>query len=423
MGKLTAGYGESSLTPPLGIELSGYGFYLERKAAGVQDDLKARALFLLDGSPAGRLLVLSCDLVGFSPATADELRAAAAAELGIDRGQVLLACTHTHTGPATIALPGVGEMDAGYMATLPGRIRAAARAAAADLGDAEASAGEAVVEPIGFNRRTNDFTGIDPVLKVIALKRKSARVLVLSYACHAVTLGRSPLVSADWPGAVVRELESRGERALVLQGCCGDVDPVTGLNGWGSGTEEDLRLYGHLLAERALKAVRGAAASGDAAVRSAERRVRVMLRVPPEETLDREAVKFVAINSAFPGAERFADEWLKSAHEHYAAMAKKPYLDEVPVQAAAVGPALVAGLPGEAFSCYGLALRKEFPGVLPAAYVNGDIGYLPPATAFMDPRDYACHCAPKFYTLFPFTRTIESQMLETAGQVLKMVRG
>ena len=38
-----AGYGESVLTPPLGVELCGYGYYLERRAESVLDELKAVA--------------------------------------------------------------------------------------------------------------------------------------------------------------------------------------------------------------------------------------------------------------------------------------------------------------------------------------------------------------------------------------------
>jgi len=42
MKKLMAGYGEKIITPPLGIELTGYGFYLERKANYINVILKVR---------------------------------------------------------------------------------------------------------------------------------------------------------------------------------------------------------------------------------------------------------------------------------------------------------------------------------------------------------------------------------------------
>jgi hypothetical protein len=49
MNELRVGYGEKVITPPLGIDLCGYGFYLGRKAESVLDDLKARALVLQSG--------------------------------------------------------------------------------------------------------------------------------------------------------------------------------------------------------------------------------------------------------------------------------------------------------------------------------------------------------------------------------------
>ncbi|MCX8160426.1 MAG: hypothetical protein N3G18_05795 [Candidatus Saccharicenans sp.] len=46
---LLAGYGEEIITPPLGTDLAGFGFYLDRRAIAVKDQLKARALYLENG--------------------------------------------------------------------------------------------------------------------------------------------------------------------------------------------------------------------------------------------------------------------------------------------------------------------------------------------------------------------------------------
>jgi hypothetical protein len=50
--RFSAGYGERLITPPMGVDLSGYGFYLDRKAGAVLDDLKVRAVHLADGRQA-----------------------------------------------------------------------------------------------------------------------------------------------------------------------------------------------------------------------------------------------------------------------------------------------------------------------------------------------------------------------------------
>ena len=41
---LTAAVASVVVTPPVGVELCGYGHYRERRSTGVRDDLRARAL-------------------------------------------------------------------------------------------------------------------------------------------------------------------------------------------------------------------------------------------------------------------------------------------------------------------------------------------------------------------------------------------
>ena len=45
---MRAGYGKTEITPPLGVELAGYGYYLKRRATRVDDPLFVRAVALED---------------------------------------------------------------------------------------------------------------------------------------------------------------------------------------------------------------------------------------------------------------------------------------------------------------------------------------------------------------------------------------
>lgn len=417
MAALLAGYGERTITPPLGLELSGYGFYLDRRAESVRDDLMCRALYLRRGRD--RHVILAFDLIGFSVPFAGSLRRAVARELDLPAGNVLVACTHTHTGPATQPLPGIGTVDDRYMKTLPGAAREAAAAAKADARPAELSFAAEAVEPIGYNRRAGAFEGIDPYLKVASFARSDRTVFLLNYACHAVTLGRKPWVSADWPGAAVRAVEARGHKALVLQGFCGDIDPVTNLNRWGEGTEEDLALYGGILAGRAFKAAAAAAKIKDPELRAVEKRVRIALDVPPRDEIEARAALFLEKNGRFPQADRFAAEWGRTARDRYDELASRPFVDNVPVQAMAVGGLRVLALPGEAFTAYSLILREEFPSLMTVGYGNGNIGYLPSGSGFEDEADYASRFAPMFYTVFPFARELPFLLLGAARDTLR----
>ncbi len=70
MPDMQVGYGEQVITPPLGVELTGYGYYLERRAEEVADDLKVRALYISQGQDA--VILISCDLLSLSVEFPDE---------------------------------------------------------------------------------------------------------------------------------------------------------------------------------------------------------------------------------------------------------------------------------------------------------------------------------------------------------------
>ena len=66
-----AGFGKWELTPPMGVELAGYGYYLGRCALSVRDPLYARAVMI--EHEGARQLIISCDLLGLSKAVCTEV--------------------------------------------------------------------------------------------------------------------------------------------------------------------------------------------------------------------------------------------------------------------------------------------------------------------------------------------------------------
>src|SRR6476620_7823480 len=105
-----AGFAKVAITPPLSVELAGYGVYLERRATEVHDDLFARALALEDDA-GERVLLLRLDLVGLSWELSGAIAAQAADAAGLDVERVLVSCTHTHSGPAPLPMEGWGQME------------------------------------------------------------------------------------------------------------------------------------------------------------------------------------------------------------------------------------------------------------------------------------------------------------------------
>ena len=245
---MLAGYGKYEITPPMGVELGGYGYYLERRARRVIDPLYARALLLEDEGK--RTLVISCDLLGLSDTVCDEAHARVA-PLGLTSDDTMIVSVHTHTGPAVKDHEGCGVPDEAYAKGLAEKISRAAFLAADDLhevealsyfeetlpGGGEGKAGDAAGQKnhgfatpgagsgFTYNRAIQDGP-VDNTARGIVIARKGAPSIALSNAaCHAVFNAVIPAVSADYPGAVNRRVDAMGMRSIFLNGVCGDIDP------------------------------------------------------------------------------------------------------------------------------------------------------------------------------------------------------
>lgn len=419
MGQLKAGYGEKKITPPLGTDLAGFGFYLDRLSTKVSDELKARALYLRNEK--NDLLLLSLDLLSLSVKQADKIRKMIAKKLKISFPHILLACTHTHSGPAVQALPGLGEINQDYVRTLPSNILEAATKAIHSLETASFGHHFEAIEPIGYNRRLGNFEAIDPWLLVGIFKLKRKQIFLLNYACHPVTLGPTKEISSDWPGAAVKALEWFGFGGLVFQGFCGDIDPVSYLNRRLGNTRADYNLCGSIVAGRALKSLKYVNFIPQVDLRAIEERVKLPLSVFPQKDLDKETEAALEANKQFPNAKRVINIWRKKIEKTYDYYYAHPWMDNVPLQAMRIGEMKIIAWPGEPFCALGLKLREKWPNLMTIGYANGDVGYLPTAEAYKTPGDYACYCAPKFYGTFNFSPKIESILLEISDRLLSAI--
>lgn len=222
---MRAGLGKWELTPPMGVELAGYGYYLGRCAQSVRDPLFARALLLEEG--AMRALVISCDLLGLSRAVCSAVFSHAQT-LGISPEHVIIVSIHTHTGPTIKYHEGCGFVSEEYVATVAPSICKAIDAAAADLDDVNNL--EFVCAPFEGSHiynRTIENGPVDRVVRGFSFARvKKPAIAVVSAACHGVFRGRITAVSADFAGEICRLLDEKGMRSIYLNGLCGDIDPT-----------------------------------------------------------------------------------------------------------------------------------------------------------------------------------------------------
>ena len=224
---LRVGFGTAVINPPTPVRLA--GFAEVQDATEVHDDLTARAVFL--DSDDGTVCLVVCDLMGMSPEFANPPRAAVAAALGLDPAAVLLASTHTHAAPSTMA--GTERLGwitpEGYGDTLTAGCVAAATAASNQATPAELRYGRwSLPDGLSINRRGYPYDPWFSVLDVHAAGDPTQRIGTLAnLAIHPVALGPECLaVSADWVDPFRTALQARaGGTAVLLSGALGDVNP------------------------------------------------------------------------------------------------------------------------------------------------------------------------------------------------------
>lgn len=222
---MRAGYGKYELTPPMGVELAGFGYYLERRAQTVIDPLFARAVLLETDDV--KALLISCEVLGLSREVCADVFEHAK-KYGVAPENVIIVSVHTHTGPTIIYHEGTGAVDPDYVATVAGRISKAIDAAASDMDDVSSLSHMTAPLPGDYIYNRADPTNgpVDRTVRGFTIARKNRKPIALvSAACHGVFRQRIPHISADFAGGINRIMEEQGSLPLYLNGLCGDIDP------------------------------------------------------------------------------------------------------------------------------------------------------------------------------------------------------
>lgn len=178
---LRAGVAEIVITPPIGVELQGYGIDLTRRSTSVHDDLMAQALVLDDGQT--RTAIITVDLMGVAVDFTQLVRQQIESQIGIPGTNVMLACSHSHTAAGTLPNRGIGRVDAQYTRILVRYLTGAVAAAAAKLEPVHLSAGVGEHPALAWNRLGRDI--VYPSVGVVSLEREAGGILALlvHYAC------------------------------------------------------------------------------------------------------------------------------------------------------------------------------------------------------------------------------------------------
>ena len=378
-GNLRAGVARADITPPVGVDLCGFSAR-EKPSQGVHDALEAKALVLDNGSK--RIAILTADLIGLPRALVQELFARLEKTCGLAAGDVMVACSHTHSGPNTGVLTDMGSASAEYIERL---LAGLVDAAAAACEDSRPAAIGGAVHPSGaqvsYNRAFDDGP-LDRdlgMVKVVDGKTKRTMAVLVNYTCHPVVLGPENLdISADYPGALQRAVEAArrtaGAVCLFTNGACGDINP---------------------LAYRDSQQRPDFAAMEDAAAQLAEE---ALAQLPAIDTSTEAALATAATSVDLPLAQG----------------------GSMPIELKAVGvnDVILVGIPGEVFVEVALAIKRRFPSnkVLVVGYADYVMGYIPTEEDFRR-KGYASTGAPHYYA-HPLLRSDVAQIVIDASSEL-----
>ncbi len=408
-GALRAGRAQVVITPPKGAPMAGY--YVNRAAAGVHDDLHAKALvFEKDGVKAA---LVACDLSGIPRPIIEEARKLIAASTGIPAGAVMISATHTHTGPVVASgrtrynLEGeMRDIALQYAAGLPEKIAESVRLAHASLEPSRVFASIGHEDTLAFNRRYHMKDGsvawnpgkrnpnivrpagpIDPDVPVVYVETEGRKPLAayVNYALHLDTVGGMEY-SADYPytlASLLANVKGPGLVALFTIGCAGNVNHIDVSTSEPQKGHGEAARIGTVLAAAVLKSLKASREVDAGAIRT--RTEVVNLPLPEFGPDDLAKARDIQATFGKPNAAPFADLVRAAKIIDVAERQGKPL--DAEVQVVALGDQIAwVGLPGEVFVELGMTIKRvsPFPYTIVAELANGSIGYVPDRKAYAE---------------------------------------
>ncbi|MDE0632185.1 MAG: neutral/alkaline non-lysosomal ceramidase N-terminal domain-containing protein [Caldilineaceae bacterium] len=392
--QLRVGFGETDITPPHGLYMC--GSLDPRRNDGTTDPLQSHALVAESGGR--RIAIVGVDLIGLPKELADKIIAEAAGRTGIAPDNILIASSHTHSGPYTAeGLYSFQVTDAEYLSTLPERIGASVEEAVGRVEPVTMYIGRSLVHHGIHNRRVicpdgkvlntwmpqalNDLKlipqvlgtagPVDPELWVLRFDRLDGSTLGVFYNFSLHTNSKGGVTwSADYPCVVAEHMrEAYGPEVVSVYtpGACADINVTLGGARW--------RESAAYFAEQAVDAARRAIpVEGPIAVSAIRRDITVPRRDPADQPPE-------AVGRLNWGGEGGRADVFDRQAEFVASM---PEQLTVVVGAARIGPFAIASNPGELFVEYGLTIKRRspFPHTVVSELTNDLIMYQPTRQAF-----------------------------------------
>ncbi|NIA13805.1 MAG: hypothetical protein GWP08_06965 [Nitrospiraceae bacterium] len=414
--ELNSGVAVRDITPPTGYRMSGY--FSERFNTGTHDPLQAKAIVFQQGDEKAALVF--CDIIGIVREVSDRARAIASKRTGIPASNILIAATHSHTGPLyagairdrfheqAVAEHGKDPHEAiAYADTLTATLVETIAAAQAAARPVSLTSGTAQETTLSFNRRFHMKGGgpvrfnpgklnpnilrvagpIDPDVGILLARDAQGNQPLFAltvFALHLDTVGGTDY-SADYPQYLEQGLRSELGDGLVSVfgiGTCGDINHVDVSHGRPQKGQVEAKRIGTKLAATVLDALPGLATAGAPALAARSVTVDVPLRACTPEEVAQARIDMAHVGD---GAVPFLDR--VTAYRIVSQASRGSAAIPLEVQVFRLdGRTAIVGLPGEVFVDLGLAIKagSPFENTLVVELTNDYAQYIPTRKAFAE---------------------------------------
>ncbi|MFX1495970.1 MAG: neutral/alkaline non-lysosomal ceramidase N-terminal domain-containing protein [Promethearchaeota archaeon] len=209
------------------VFLAGFGDIGDRPAVAVHDDIFVRCLILNYGGKS--IVLVALDLIGYFIDQVDEVRKEVEAEYGINANNIIIACTHTHSGPDTLGLWSAPIPDWGvnlaYMGYIKNQIMDCIGQSYKNLEKARIRFASASVP--GLMKNSRDPGRVYPDLSLMKVEDKRGHTIatLINFAGHPEVLwSDNYAISSDYVGYLRNKVEKKfGGVAIFFNGALGGM--------------------------------------------------------------------------------------------------------------------------------------------------------------------------------------------------------
>jgi neutral ceramidase len=421
--QLRVGVARKAITPETPVWLSGYASR-NKPSTEILHDLWAKAL-VIEENEKSRIIIVTTDILGLSHDVSEVVAQKVIQKHGINRSQLLLNSSHTHSGPViwpSLSVifnlsPADQQAASRYCQRLADDIMEVIDMAFNNLTSMQLSCGHGSVG-FAINRREPTDKGVIiglnpngpvdhdvPVLKITDAGGKLQAVL-FGYTCHNTT-SNTYLVNGDYSGFAQIELEKMnpGITAMFIAGCGADQNPNP------RGTVEMAAEYGKSLADAVQKTL-------EVELQQVRPPIRTYFTTIDLEFLpfDPEIYRNEIVSSDIY-KQRRAKLMLEAYNKGWE-IRRFPY----PVQAVRFNDDFtILGMSGEVVIDYAIAAKRKFPGenMFVAGYCTEVQCYIPSRRVLAE-GGYEPESSMIYYGLpGPFADNIEDKILKAVSLVMR----